>query len=280
MEKKCNVCQESRPLTDFYAAKKSPDGYDYTCKPCSRARARKWNTDHPDRVLENQRKSWANRAAEINAKRRVRNVADAAYQAKRAEQRRRYYAKNRELEAVRSKARRETEAFKAWNAEYQLRTADQRRTATIKRKYGITSDEYDAMVDEQDGVCAICKREMPLTVDHDHSCCDSDASCGRCVRGLLCNPCNRALGFFGDDLERLRSAVQYLSYLDVPECERPPKTAVEAAVWAEWNSISDDEPSPVKRIAKNLNMTAADVAFIVYPAETFGRWEDDHEEDV
>lgn len=61
---------------------------------------------------------------------------------------------------------------------------------------------------------------------------------------------------------------------------KPMLTAVEKAVWAEWNSLPDDEPSPVKRIARDLGMTPADVAFIVFPAETFGRWEDDHEPDI
>lgn len=54
----------------------------------------------------------------------------------------------------------------------------------------------------------------------------------------------------------------------------------EQAVWAEWNTLPDSEPSPVKRIARTLGMSAADVAFVVYPAETFGRWEDDQEPDL
>jgi len=58
------------------------------------------------------------------------------------------------------------------------------------------------------------------------------------------------------------------------------KTATETAVWAEWNALSDDEPSPVKRIANKLNMAPVDVAFIVYPAETLGRWDDSHEADL
>jgi hypothetical protein len=54
----------------------------------------------------------------------------------------------------------------------------------------------------------------------------------------------------------------------------------ERTVWAEWNSLPDGEPSPVKRIARTVGMTPADVAFIVYPAETFGRWEDSQEPDL
>lgn len=56
-------------------------------------------------------------------------------------------------------------------------------------------------------------------------------------------------------------------------------TGTERAVWAEWNILVEDEPSPVKRIAAKLGMAPADVAFIVYPVETFGRWDDGQEPD-
>jgi hypothetical protein len=57
-------------------------------------------------------------------------------------------------------------------------------------------------------------------------------------------------------------------------------TAVEQAVWTAWGALPDDESAPVKRIAAQLDMVPADVAFIVYPVETFGRWEDDQEPDL
>ena len=57
-------------------------------------------------------------------------------------------------------------------------------------------------------------------------------------------------------------------------------TAVERAVWNAWGALPDDHPAPVKAIARDLAMTPADVAFIVYPAETFGRWADDQEPEL
>jgi hypothetical protein len=56
--------------------------------------------------------------------------------------------------------------------------------------------------------------------------------------------------------------------------------AIERQVWKVWNLLSDDDPAPVKRIARALNMIPADVAFIVYPAEQFGRWDDSQEPDL
>lgn len=58
-------------------------------------------------------------------------------------------------------------------------------------------------------------------------------------------------------------------------------TETEQRVWAAWNALSDSEQSPVKRIAKQLNMAPADVASIVYPmGKRWGRWDDNQEPDV
>ena len=206
-----------KPLSDFYSRKGSPDGVGYTCKPCSRARAAAWNKSNMDRVLANQRKSWENRSDAVNAKRRERTATEQAYRDRRAAERRRYYANNREHVAALGRARRARPEFKEWLAEYMERSAPRRRAVTIMRKYGIDEESYDALFQSQGGVCAICRREAPLTVDHDHACCEGDSSCGECVRGLLCNPCNRALGFFGDDLKRIRAAAKYLSAPRVAE---------------------------------------------------------------
>lgn len=72
--------------------------------------------------------------------------------------------------------------------------------------YGITVDEYDALLKAQGGVCAICgkpPKTRRLGVDHDHK--------TGVVRGLLCYFCNhRLLGGVKDDVEKLRAAVKYL----------------------------------------------------------------------
>jgi hypothetical protein len=66
--------------------------------------------------------------------------------------------------------------------------------------YGITLEQYDALVERQGGVCAICQRPPAegknLDVDHDHACCPDvrrARGCGGCVRGLLCKSCNSGL---------------------------------------------------------------------------------------
>ena len=80
---------------------------------------------------------------------------------------------------------------------------DYERIRTLRRHYGLTLEEYDQMLLDQNGVCAICfEPGYPLNVDHDHS--------TGTVRGLLCIPCNQGVGHFRDNTKFLLNAVSYL----------------------------------------------------------------------
>ena len=75
-----------------------------------------------------------------------------------------------------------------------------------EQEFGLSPKQQDELLASQGGGCAIC-RYIPqagerLYIDHDHN--------DNRVRGFLCNPCNRALGLFKDDLGRVLAAARYL----------------------------------------------------------------------
>jgi hypothetical protein len=80
------------------------------------------------------------------------------------------------------------------------------RAGHLKRKYGMTLEDYDRMLEAQGGGCAICGRPprqgTHLHVDHDHD--------TRRVRGLLCFSCNVAVGQLQHDPGRILRAADYL----------------------------------------------------------------------
>jgi hypothetical protein len=63
--------------------------------------------------------------------------------------------------------------------------------ASLKYKYKLDKDTYDEMI--KNG-CYVCSSMENLTVDHDHSCCSGKTSCGKCVRGIVCQACNTTIG--------------------------------------------------------------------------------------
>jgi hypothetical protein len=82
------------------------------------------------------------------------------------------------------------------------------RKSHLKIKYGLTLEQYDEMLADQGGVCAICKRSAAdsrgyrMHIDHCHS--------TGVVRGILCVSCNLGIGSFRDDPDRCEAAAQYL----------------------------------------------------------------------
>ena len=92
------------------------------------------------------------------------------------------------------------------------RTSEYDRNINLKSKYGITRQEFDARLMAQGNVCAICKqagartgRAVSMHVDHSHA--------SGAIRGILCGPCNRALGYMEDSPARLLAAAAYLGAL-------------------------------------------------------------------
>lgn len=116
-------------------------------------------------------------------------------------------------------------------------------------RYHVTEADLFMLLAQQDGLCALCGTSEPKGrgmwhVDHDHAHCAGNKSCGECIRGLLCNRCNLALGHFKDDVQRIWNAI---SYLVLPPVEldwltAPPerKTSRQRSLWKR-NRLSEDQ---------------------------------------
>lgn len=76
------------------------------------------------------------------------------------------------------------------------------REDRLKGCYGMTFEDYNRMLKDQDGKCLICGNVAPLVVDHNHK--------TQVVRALLCAGCNTGLGFLQESIDILLSAISYL----------------------------------------------------------------------
>ena len=98
------------------------------------------------------------------------------------------------------------EHLHAYRRAYRQRRKLEERNAYLLRNFGISNQDYDELLEQQSGGCAICGRQpgkISLHVDHDH---ESGA-----VRGLLCVGCNNALGQFHDSTDLLARASSYVT---------------------------------------------------------------------
>lgn len=177
--KKCTKCGEVKPLGDYYLQN---GRHMAQCKECKKAAARARFEEKREEVIEKNREYRGRNKEELARKARERRAANP-------------------------------EKYREADRERWERRAYYSKRYYLRYNYGITSEEYDAMLEAQGGVCAICKRPetgkhqsgntKSLAVDHCHT-------TGK-IRGLLCGDCNRAIGLFEDDVSRLGAAIAYLS---------------------------------------------------------------------
>lgn len=98
-----------------------------------------------------------------------------------------------------------------YDKEYRMKNMERKkylgRLGHLKRKFGLSLDDYNDLFESQKGKCAICGRHQSelkrsLYVDHDHV--------TKRVRGLLCYNCNSLLGQAKDSIANLQHAIEYL----------------------------------------------------------------------
>ena len=199
-----------------------------------RARQKRWRDANKDKDRAKQKK-WRDankeKTKERNRKYREANKDNAEYQKSKKAAHRRWSEANREMLRQRSVQYRKDNAeqigeykkqyhklnrekINRYRKQYGLLKKDEERWLgyRLRKRYGLTVDEYKKLYEQQNGLCAICKQPETrqvrgnvclLAVDHDHN--------NGKVRGLLCHICNTSLGGFRDNVDYLQAAIGYLN---------------------------------------------------------------------
>ncbi len=183
VQKQCPDCGLVKPLEAFSRNAARPDGLQFYCKDCYSTRAAR-----------------TYRSRQARKGRAVRERADVPAGHK-------FCPGCREISALSNWHRIATSsdgyASYCKNCRRQQGEADH-----LRRTFGLTIEQRDALFVAQDGLCAICRSRPIKHIDHDHP-------TGK-VRGGLCGPCNMGLGQFDDEPGRLRAAARYLELHQKP----------------------------------------------------------------
>ena len=179
--KKCTKCGIEKSEDCFTKCNSTKDGLQTSCKECKKlyysqsreyrlAYSRNYRKEHPEVHRRGSKK----------------------------------YRENN-LEKVRESGRKYMQRIRKENPE---RVHINDRRLSLKKNYNISIEEYENILQSQNGVCAICGK--PETNKRGYFCVDHCHKSNK-VRGLLCNKCNVALGLIDDDIEILKSMIKYVS---------------------------------------------------------------------
>lgn len=203
----CTKCGLDKPLSEFSKAARGKYGRKASCKACDAARHAGLTADRVPKKRGRPRGAPIDPASPktctkcgVTKPHSEFSLARQATDTQRAV----YRPSCKECQAA---------AARQWFRDHPERSAANRRRFNLEKNYGLSVEEYDRLLAEQGGVCAICGNAEPsahgrtgkqfaLSVDHCHL-------TGR-VRGLLCQKCNRAIGLLGDDVDLLKKAIYYL----------------------------------------------------------------------
>lgn len=204
----CPKCNEEKELIEarkicqecYDKKRKEKSEYDKIYNQKNREKRKKYNAEY----RETHKEEIDKRELEYRQKNREK-LAEVArrYNASHREERRQYARDHRP--AARISDKKKLEKIKKDPVLRKMKQ-DWYKRYRLARRYGMTLQEYDAMLESQNGKCAICNcppsEGRDLCVDHNHE-------TGK-VRGLLCDLCNKGIGQFGDSAERIESAMLYI----------------------------------------------------------------------
>lgn len=166
--KQCVKCKEIKDLSEFYKAKYSwqEDGHDYYCKFCRVGTAIKSHNVNKRKcsLEECEKPHYAKTYCRVHYSRLIRSGSVEC----------------------------KTNPVSIDGNYYNNGRLVLKKENVIRNTYKIDISEYRERIANG---CEICgdKPERSLHVDHDHNCCNGIKSCGACVRGIVCNGCNKAI---------------------------------------------------------------------------------------
>lgn len=193
-DRECKSCGATKPLDEFYPYRKG--------EPLRRLRCRACENKKTVALRDTEKRNSRRRAAYAEA---LNSPEEAAKFREKRNAERREYRRRPEVAAKLKGMRKATPENLARQRRYE-------KTTYLRRRYGLSLEQFESMLNAVNYKCEICGRDVHTDQGrHDAAtaCIDHDHETGK-IRGITCNPCNAGMGGLGDDPERLEKAAAYL----------------------------------------------------------------------
>lgn len=219
----CSRCKVEKSVVEFNKCKKYNDGFHYNCKECTKTYYKNYHTLYPDKKRRYSKKYKTTHVEKIL---KYNKKYNKKYYLNNKETVIKQYKKNN-IDKIKEQTRKyrenHQEEKKIINTNYCKLISQERKNnpnlykdKDLKRSFGkdFGLEQYNKILEIQNGCCYICKQVntstkhknsneiRALAVDHNHA--------TGTIRGLLCDKCNRGLGYFNDNAELLLIAASYL----------------------------------------------------------------------
>jgi hypothetical protein len=174
----CTICKVEKNVSEFYVSKRHKLGYIPTCKICESSRhKKKYDPDKRRKHYEENKEVYLERSKSYNERNK-----------EKVKQKTKMYYENNKIKFLES----------GWK----------RKGILNNKSLPFTKEDFDSLFLLANFSCQICKTTKPIhkkgfVVDHCHK--------TGFARGILCAHCNAALGSFKDDIQILKSAIDYLT---------------------------------------------------------------------
>lgn len=191
----CKDCKIVKPEIEFNSDLRMKNGYSNVCKTC--------------KVIYNRKRRELRAAGVIPVKEIYHKTCTICNKTKTVSE---FFKEAASANGYSSKCKecktKQTYKWREVNKDKYNETARKHNRANYQhsrlQRYKLSIEQYSAMLEEQDHVCAVCKKEppegRPLAVDHDHT--------TNAVRGALCYKCNRDMVVL-DDAEHMAKLLEY-----------------------------------------------------------------------
>lgn len=207
----CKKCQETKSVTEFYKNSRNKDGLCCYCKKCDNdrktalLRSQKPKTKYYTLDAQEDLKNGVKYCPKCKQKKKISEFLHNPASSTGID----FHCKECKRLLVKQYGYTKEELHIKY-----IKNKDSMRNAKLVRNFGITLEEYNRKLAEQNNKCAICgitadNNGKSLAVDHSHK--------DNTVRGLLCNNCNVALGFVQEDINIARGLVTYIQQYIIKE---------------------------------------------------------------